>query len=127
MVYKDVRQLVLDVKNIVTGIKDLETKTKINDLVNAMYELQDENRNLREENHKLKNAQMLSTRLIFRGNAYYDGEEGPYCSACWDSKNRLVRIVTSGNGWNKFLSGKCPDCKNSITTDIKDPNYRKRP
>lgn len=123
MIYSDLRQLVLDAKNLATGITDMELKSKINEIINAMYELQDENRDLREENHELKNAQRLTARLDFRDNAYYDGEVGPYCSACWDGNNKLVRMKMTGNGWNEYLSAKCPHCKNTVKTNEKDPDF----
>ncbi|WP_414838888.1 hypothetical protein [Carnobacterium sp. TMP28] len=122
--YSDIKELLTDAKNLASGANDLQLKGVLLDIQGAVYDLQEENKRLKEDNSDLKNAQRLTTELIFKDNAYYKWEEGPYCSACWDSKNLLVRMILEANGWNEYFIGRCPHCKNSITTTIKDPDYK---
>jgi hypothetical protein len=97
------------------AVKVLQRAGKIDEL-KAILELQQtaidlrrDNEQLRQEIASLKDQAALATRLEFRGNAYWlkktDGHvDGPFCSRCWDSDKRLVRLHDLGNGYSR-----CPE------------------
>lgn len=124
MGYTDLKEMLKDARELASGANDLQLKGMLLDIQGAVYDLQEENRNLREEIHELKNTQISSERLIFKDHAYYDGKDGPFCSACWDSNNKLIRMNTAaGGGWQEYFSLECPQCKNTVQTSEKDPEY----
>jgi len=73
-------------------------------------ELQDENQKLKEKIASLSEELRMKGSLRFKNNSYYleleNGQaDGPFCSACWDSKKTLVRLHDLEDcDW-------CPSCK----------------
>jgi len=75
-----------------------------------MLEMQFKIGELTTENQELKNRLEISGSLEFRDNSYWILKEddqylGPYCSGCWDSKEKLVHLHTKTN---KAIV--CPNC-----------------
>ena len=67
------------------------------------YDLVFENRDLREKLIKAEQALTTQNQLQFRRNAYWfddtgSEQSGPLCSACWDSKRLVVRMVRMASG-----------------------------
>lgn len=65
-----------------------------------MAEQQETILKLRAENQELKSAADLKSRRQFHGNVYWvkqeeDGDklEGPFCAVCWDSDNKVIRLL----------------------------------
>ena len=42
----------------------------------------------------------------YRNDAYWFGEEGPFCSACWDIDQNKVRLHKLIGGWAECPAGK---------------------
>src|SRR6266536_3321393 len=40
-----------------------------------------------EENRALKDKLVVRDQLSHRQNAYWKGDDGPYCTRCWDAEN----------------------------------------
>lgn len=97
---------------IAEKFKDLELKEIILNLKTRILELEEEKLNLKTETHELK--QKLEDKnkynLIFKNNSYWNtqknGEEGPFCSACWDNNKKTIRLKKYGD------VHQCPVCKN---------------
>ncbi len=75
------------------------------DLYQKMLELQTQTVALVEENRALRDRLAVRDQLAFRRNAYWRGDDGPYCSRCWDDETKLIRLHDDG----KWLP-QCPKC-----------------
>jgi predicted RNase H-like nuclease (RuvC/YqgF family) len=93
-----------------------EEYKKILDLQEKVLEMQETINKLTQENSDLNEQLKTNKKLVFKNNAYWEGLDGPYCSACWDDKKRLVRMHTKKN--NHYAN--CPACKNSPLVSDRD-------
>lgn len=111
-------------REISQKIKDAETKNLIADLnLNLadlkiqVADLQDENRRLRGELAAARVVADQRSRLKRQGNFYYlsnpaVGEiPGPYCTGCFDSRERLVLVSELGSVFAALGSHQCPVCQ----------------
>jgi regulator of replication initiation timing len=70
----------------------------------ALVDTQEENIRLREELRSLREdseeRNAIKGELVAEDNAYFRiadaTKTGPYCTACWDNGDRLVRLTNSG-------------------------------
>lgn len=74
--------------------------------------LQEENRELREKLSEKERIEELLAKRTHRENAYWVGGDGPYCTACWDSKDKPIRMTIDDPG-----QAHCPVCKHMIVYD----------
>jgi hypothetical protein len=89
------------------------------DLMAEVNALANQNAALESENRRLRDVSGLRGSLIFRMNTYWrptaegDVGDGPFCSRCFDEKDRLVRLHTreAQYGW----TAQCPLCKESVS------------
>ncbi len=100
-----------------SAAKALQEAGKI-DLYNQISEVQTQLLSMRErianlenENKDLKSNLEIKGNLRAGGNWYWlesnGKKEGPYCTGCWDTERKLVRLHK--NESNDALS--CPKCK----------------
>lgn len=75
------------------------------DLYKQMLELQTQVIALFEENRTLKDRLATRDQLTFKKNAYWMGDEGPFCSRCWDAESKLVRLHVQAQ-----TTPRCPSC-----------------
>ena len=76
------------------------------DLYRQMLDLQTQVMSLLEENKSLRTTLETRATLTFKSDAYWrDGNEGPFCSRCWDDEKKLIRLHLGG------LAPACPKCK----------------
>lgn len=92
-----------DVITLVQKADNLELVKQVLALQNDIMKMMDENRALKDEIRGLREELNLRRKLVFRDNAYWlpreDGnEEGPFCAACRDGENKLVRMSKSHVG-----------------------------
>jgi hypothetical protein len=88
-------------------------------LLREVDELHDKNRTLKGEVQELREqlskkeqiGELLAQRT-HRNNAYWLGEEGPYCTGCWDGNGKHIRMTTHPEG-----AAECPVCKNVVIYD----------
>lgn len=99
-------ELAKDAVTLARQADNIELTQKILDLQSHALEMQEENRRLRERVGELEAAARTDQGLESRDNAYWRGEKGPFCTACWDTRSQLVRLHESGSG---RLA--CPSCK----------------
>ena len=82
----------------------LETQEKLLEMQKKIADLESENKRLREELE-------IKGTLVPEGNLYWiekdSKRDGPFCTCCWDSEHKLMRLHTSP------ISGRmhCPNCK----------------
>jgi hypothetical protein len=104
-----------DVVGTIQKIDNIELYRKILDLQAETITVVGENADLRAQLDTLREQLSIKQRLRFEHNAYWDGDslessEGPFCSKCWDSDRKLVRMHTCDNPqWSQ-----CPICKKSL-------------
>lgn len=85
-----------DIANVVRKADSIDLYRQILDLQQEALELVEENINLKNEIREFKNKMDLQEKLTFHDNMYFinndDENDGPYCTTCWDSENKLVRL-----------------------------------
>lgn len=87
------------------------------DLANAKLEaahLKIELSNLTDENAELRNR--LNTRetkmpSVSEGVYIFEGEDGHYCTACFDVHGRMVRLASTPSQFQHLVRWQCPACK----------------
>ena len=94
----------------------LEAQEKIMSLREGALVLQEENLNLRERVKQLEMELSLARNLVFKENGYWlsksDGScDGPFCSVCYDDKQKLVRLH-AGRNYGGHARLICLACKN---------------
>lgn len=117
----------MDISKIIDIIKDPDLKIKINDLYRENIELKEENYNLRRKIDKSNKTTQIQNSLVFENNHYYSKgdlkKEFPYCTKCWDSDNKLIRLH-KGNFNSGIQYYSCPNCDQgtSIGNFIHEPH-----
>lgn len=108
-----------DAVKLAQTVGNTELYHKLNAVQMDFLELSEKARQLQDENHELREKLRQKERLdellnkrTHRDNAYWVGDDGPYCTGCWDSKDKAVRMRTEGNGY-----AVCPICKNQVCYD----------
>ena len=105
-------------KDIVELLKKgstIEAQEKILELREAALELQEENLSLRERVKELEGVVAKQAAVIWEKPSYWtqdgDVKDGPFCQACYDKNNQLIRLQGGKNGtWHcKVCSGKYYD------------------
>ena len=109
----------IDITKILDIIKDPDLKLKINDLYGENLKLKEENFDLKRKIEKLKDTADIKSKLVHEDNHYFlvegDKKDGPYCTNCWDSESKLIRLH-KGSYHNGVQYYNCPNCKTSTTT-----------
>jgi hypothetical protein len=81
----------------------------------ANYELVREVERLQKENEELKNPQ---TKLTFKNGLYYrEDNDGPFCTGCYDSKDKVVRVTELTGAFRSLGKYKCPVCSSVYGQD----------
>lgn len=100
--------------SIISGIENGEIRIKLTEVINECYNLSMENIKLKDEIKDLKDKLETKESLKFKDGAYWtkDGD-GPFCSSCWDSDQKLIRTHKKPH----ILEMICPNCKNTYVTE----------
>lgn len=89
------------------------------ELYKRMLELQTQAVSLVDENKALKEKITTRDELTFKKNSYWRGDDGPFCSPCWDKDNHLVRLHLAPK---HSASPQCPVCHHyAIDPDASRP------
>jgi regulator of replication initiation timing len=101
------------IAGVIQKVDNIELYRKILDLQAEALELIEQNSSLRAENIRLKEINKIQSNLVFKGNKYWlkkeeSKMEGPYCSKCWDSNNKLLRMHDLDDYFH------CPECKTIV-------------
>lgn len=89
----------------------IEQYQQILDAQQKLLEMQKKINELEVENKNLRDKLVIKENLILEGNFYWmqkDGlKDGPFCSCCWDSESKLMRLHK--NPFSGAIS--CPKCR----------------
>lgn len=108
-----------EIKSLATTIQkidNIELYRKILDLQAEAMKLLEEKAAVEKENRQLHDKLKIGGELEFEHNVYWRQDEdtgrsdGPFCSNCWDSMQRLVRLHQKENP--NYIE--CPTCKQPI-------------
>jgi regulator of replication initiation timing len=109
-----------DVAKAVQEINNLELYKRVLDLHSDIIELVEANNLLRTENKDLKATLELREKMVFKEPFYYqDGDQTPFCPACWETKNTPVHVTfifdnRENTRWD------CPSCKHGYLISKKN-------
>ena len=110
-----------EVANAVHEIKNLDLYEKVLALTHGIMDMVQENRDLHAENHDLKEKFKLREKMTFKEPFYFqEGDETPFCPACWELKTIPVHLIFSANRTDAIY-WHCPVCRQSIAA-VKDRN-----
>ncbi|MDZ5758074.1 hypothetical protein RAK27_05325 [Carnobacterium maltaromaticum] len=109
MVYSDIKELLTDAKNFATGANDLQLKGILLEIQDEVFNLQEENKLLREKNNELKNATIIDAELEYHEGVYLRGND-IYCSVCWDTDKKLIRVRKVGDTGKGSTMYRCDLC-----------------
>lgn len=103
-------------------IEDAEFKMMLADLSNELADAKLEAANLKIELARLTDEnQSLSDRLNTKetlkpefvdGGYRFPGDDGLYCTGCFDSKGEKIRLGEAPNNLSSFGHWRCPVCRN---------------
>ncbi|TNE41644.1 MAG: hypothetical protein EP321_03250 [Sphingomonadales bacterium] len=101
-------------------IGDADFKMLIADLSNELGDakleaanLKNELASLRQENTDLKQRleRRENDRPIYADGVYnFEGEDGQFCTSCFDTGQRKIRVRRLANGFEVFGKWECPSC-----------------
>lgn len=113
--------LVKKAKELADELKNIELKTVIVDLQGKLLDLKEEIVELREENARLaqqvKQAPVAALpakdTVTLRGGLYYKADDGPFCTACYDTGEKFIRVTNATRDEAKLIGirHKCPVCR----------------
>ena len=101
-----------EVVKLAQKLDNMELYRKILDLQAEIIRVVEENMQLKAQVKELSKKLTIQETLEFKEEAYWrkleDGtEDGPFCTSCWDSEQKLIRmIVFKKSGQPKG----CPVC-----------------
>ena len=111
-------------RDVSQKIKDADTKNLIADLSLALAdlkmqvaELQEQNLSLRADLKKAAEQEDVRENVVLRDGMYYLATpmfrrpDGPYCTACIDSGNKLIVLRELTGQFRVFGTHQCPICK----------------
>lgn len=95
--------------------KNAQAKLVIADLQIQLAELKVQLAELIDENRELKSALSRKTeekpKLKIEGDLYYTEEgDGPFCTACFDTKQKLVRVTPMASTFHTIAKFRCNVC-----------------
>ena len=104
---------VKDVAKLAQEVGKMELYQKAVELMAQVTELAEENFQLKQELAALEEKENIAATLAFSRNVYYrlvGGKyDGPFCSCCWDSKSKLIRMHDL-----RHCFPRCPICQQEI-------------
>lgn len=109
-----------EIKDIAFVLKEswkIDEYSKILELQQQLLDFQNKIWNLEKENKDLKDKFKIKENLSFKINSYYNWEDWPFCSRCWDKNNEIIRIIPN---WIWCDYATCPECKNSVNYTWKE-------
>jgi hypothetical protein len=87
---------VKEIADLIGKFHDIELNRRILKLEEEVIDLTRDKRRAEERVDELQRVISTKKDLTFRGNEYYlktaQGEDGPFCSLCWDRDHKLIRL-----------------------------------
>ena len=87
-----------------------ESQAGLSKKTREVDELSEQVNTLKKEVESLKNP---DTKLTIRGGLYYGSDnDGPFCTGCYDSNRKTIRVTKVASDFLVLGTHKCPICKN---------------
>jgi hypothetical protein len=87
-----------------------ETQIKLSDKIREIDGLREQVNGLQKEIEKLKDPE---TKLVIKNGLYYGpDDDGPFCTGCYDSKQKIIRLTKRSETFRVLGIYKCPSCGN---------------
>jgi len=107
-------ETVTDVVKLAQKLDNIELNNTILSLQTQIMELLAEKQQLLDQVRECRKKMALKQALVYRDNAYWlpmkgGGEQGPYCTRCWDEYQLTIRRLHVRYEW--FY---CPKCKDTV-------------
>src|SRR5699024_2102859 len=118
----DIIKGIKEVADVVRKADNIDLYRQILDLQKEALDLVEENNNLRKEITKMKEDKDIHDSLIVKDNFYFkevdESAEGPFCTACWDQNNKLIRLNVI-KPYSDMHYTSCPVCNTQLDIDTK--------
>jgi hypothetical protein len=107
---------VKDVVLMVQKVDNIDLVKRILEMQQQVFTLVEENRDLKDKNRALQETLTTREQMVFRKNAYWKGDDGPFCPQCFDAGGLAMRmLITPG-----FVP-QCPKCHTSAPDPDREP------
>lgn len=83
-----------------------DAKLEVANLKTQLANASDENRRL----STLLESRMTAKPMLSDGAYQFEGEEGRFCTACFDTKEQKVRVTPLQGAFKTFGKWTCPSC-----------------
>ena len=116
---KTATELAKAIKGADLSLEKAETKLKMAELISALADAKIQAAEIRdllqEKDERIKELEKsldTKSKLVRHKGRYYEGDEkgspfgDPYCSNCWESKNKMIHLSDLGG------IDSCPSCDN---------------
>ncbi|OAK70084.1 hypothetical protein [Lederbergia galactosidilytica] len=109
----DIIKGIKDVAEVVRKADNIGLYAQILDLQKEALELVEENSKLKRRIELFQDNKHIQENLIVSDNRYFlnlnEKEDGPFCTACWDSESKLIRLHEDNYGQGVIVH-RCPIC-----------------
>lgn len=85
-------EYVKDLAEFVKKFNDIELNRRILKLEEEVIDLTREKRRAEERVEELERSVKFKGELVVRDGLYWAGEDGPFCTACWDAERKAIRL-----------------------------------
>jgi hypothetical protein len=85
-----------------------ETQIKLAEQLQENIGLKGEISDLKKEIEKLK---IPSSKPIIRDGLYFTDNDGPFCTGCYDTNEKLVRVTETPPVMQSLGKYRCPNCR----------------
>lgn len=124
----DIIHQIASVTKAVVDAGDHELYQKLQDISVKAYELQMENIELKNRIAKMEEKEKQDEIKVFKDKAYYFGNDGPYCTKCYDDEGKKIRMHERDNNYGVIYI-ECPKC--NFSSKLREyeyhlPDYRNR-
>lgn len=109
-------EVVRKIQGIESAMQNADLRGLVLDLREDLLIVRERSFSLAEENADLRRqlAEALSPpRMTVHGGLYYERDDGPFCTACFDKDSKAIRLTDlSGALGDDFGKYRCPVCGN---------------
>jgi regulator of replication initiation timing len=114
---KKLTDLAVKSQNIELQEGILGLRSQLLEIKESLLEAKEQNFDLREENKELKQkileleTQTEEKTIVKEGVYYAESGDGPFCTGCFDSNKKKIRVSTLSDGFEALGKYQCPTCK----------------
>lgn len=109
----DIIHQTASVTKAVVDAGDYELYQELQDISVKAYDLTMENIELKNKISELQKIIDEEKEKIFKNQAYYFGDEGPYCTKCYDDEYKKIRMLEYDTKLGTIYN-RCPKCQNQV-------------